>query len=85
LTSLLRNHGSEHRLDLGGDDDSLLSALLGSDTRRAGGRHAVCDQMAVRLEDVVCRRTDLGTARHRCVEALESAADLMATAVGWGG
>jgi glycerol-3-phosphate dehydrogenase len=85
LAALLRNHGSEYRrvLDRGADDPSLLHALPGSATLRAEVVHAVRAEMAVRLEDVVFGRTDLGTAGHPGAEALEGAADLMAAELGW--
>jgi glycerol-3-phosphate dehydrogenase len=38
--------------------------------------------MAVRLEDFVFGRTDLGTCGHPGTEALESAAELMAAELG---
>jgi glycerol-3-phosphate dehydrogenase len=85
LAALLLNHGSEYRrvLERGADDPSLLQALPGSDTLRAEVVHAVRAEMAVRLEDVVFGRTDLGTAGHPGAEALEGAAELMAAELGW--
>jgi glycerol-3-phosphate dehydrogenase len=85
LAALLRNHGSEYRrvLERGADDASLLQTLPGSDTLRAEVVHAVRAEMALRLEDVVFGRTDLGTAGHPGAEALEGAAALMAAELGW--
>jgi len=70
-------------LGLGTDEESLLHALPGSDTLRAEVVHAVRAEMAVKLEDVVFRRTDLGTAGHPGSEALDGAAELMAAELGW--
>lgn len=45
--------------------------------------HAVVHEMAVRLDDVVFRRTGLGTIGHPGRRALERAATLMAELLGW--
>lgn len=45
--------------------------------------HAVREEMAVRLADVVLRRTDLGTGEHPGYLALRATADLMGEALGW--
>jgi glycerol-3-phosphate dehydrogenase len=39
--------------------------------------------MALHLDDVVLRRTDLGSGAHPGRAALEAAADAMGTALGW--
>jgi glycerol-3-phosphate dehydrogenase len=85
MAALLQNHGSEYRrvLELGADQADLLHTLPGSDTLRAEVVHAVRAEMAVKLEDLVFARTDLGTAGHPGAEALEGAAELMAAELGW--
>jgi glycerol-3-phosphate dehydrogenase len=85
MQALIRNHGSEHArvLERIAAEPGLAHALPGSDTLRAEVIHAVRDEMAVRLEDVVFGRTDLGTAGHPGAEALEQAALLMAGELGW--
>jgi glycerol-3-phosphate dehydrogenase len=45
--------------------------------------HAVREEMAVRLVDVVFRRTDLGTGEDPGPEALRATAELMGEALGW--
>ena len=50
---------------------------------RAEVIHAVRDEMAVHLEDVVFRRTELGTAGSPGDEALRECARLMANELGW--
>ena len=83
--ALLRNHGSEYRrvLEHGRRDAGLLSRLPGSDTLRAEVVHAVREEMAVRLEDVVFGRTDAGTAGDPGAEALAAATELMAAELAW--
>jgi glycerol-3-phosphate dehydrogenase len=85
LAALLQNHGSRYRevLDRAKDDPSLLECLPGSRTLRAELVHAVREEMAVRLEDVVLRRTDLGTAGSPGAPGLEAAGALMAALLGW--
>jgi glycerol-3-phosphate dehydrogenase len=85
LTALLQNHGSAYGrvFDLARRDGALAGALPGSDTLRAEIVHAARAEMAVRLDDAVMRRTDLGTAGHPGDAALEASADLMAAELGW--
>ena len=45
--------------------------------------HAVRDEMAQKLGDVVFRRTDLGTAGDPGGEAIQTCADLMAKELSW--
>jgi glycerol-3-phosphate dehydrogenase len=45
--------------------------------------HAVGRELAHTLQDVVLRRTDLGTAGHPGRRALELASELMAEELGW--
>jgi glycerol-3-phosphate dehydrogenase len=56
------------------DDIALLKAEI---------RHAVQDEMAVKLADVVFRRTELGTAYHPGEENLQMCTDVMGTELGW--
>ena len=84
-TALVRNHGSEHPAVLahGEPDARLLETLPGSDTLRAEVVHAVRSEMALRLDDFVFGRSDLGTLGHPGAEALEQAAALMAEELSW--
>lgn len=85
LEALLRNHGSRHGEVLAAlaRDPGRRGALGASHTLGAEVLHAVRDEMAQTLSDVVFRRTDLGGAGSPGREALESAADLMAAELGW--
>lgn len=86
IEPLVRNHGNlcERVLALTRDRPSLGSTIGSSSVLRAEVVHAVREEMAVRLEDVVLRRTDLGTAEYPGAEALEESLDLMATELEWG-
>jgi glycerol-3-phosphate dehydrogenase len=85
LRALLRNHGSEYRrvLEHAESDPGLLRSLPGSHTLRAEVIHAVREEMAMHLGDVVFRRTDLGTMGHPGTEALEISTQLMAAELDW--
>jgi len=88
LTALVRNHGTEaHELlrrARGGADAEFAPALVdGSDTLVAEVEHAVEKEMALRLSDVILRRTDLGSGAHPGRAALRAAAASMAAALGW--
>jgi len=81
---LVRDHGTGYRevLDLLDQDASLVSFLPGTRVLRAEVVHAVRSEMALTLDDVVHRRTRLGL-EGRAHLALEEAALLMSTELGW--
>jgi len=84
LEAWLRNHGSEYRslAQLAGSPDE--ARLLGNSTTAvAEVTHAVRDEMAVHLEDVVLRRTDLGGGSHPGPLAISQAAQRMQQLLGW--
>jgi glycerol-3-phosphate dehydrogenase len=83
--ALLRNYGTRYEavLRLGEADPRLLDPIGGSTTLRAEVLHATREEMAVRLGDVVLRRTDLGTGEHPGAESLRLCAELMAAELGW--
>jgi glycerol-3-phosphate dehydrogenase len=85
VTALVRNHGSQYKrvLELARSAPQLAAALPGSHTLAAEIVHAVRGEMAVRLEDALMRRSDLGTAGDPGRAALEACADLMAAELGW--
>jgi len=85
LDALLRNHGTEYHMlvDRAGAADSAARRLGRSDTIAAEVMYAVEREMAVRLEDVVLRRTDLGSGAHPGRGALEHACTLMQQLLGW--
>ncbi len=66
--------------DRSDDADRLTD---GVSTRSAEVRYAVRDEMAVRLADVVFRRTALGSVRHPGRAALEACAAIMAEELNW--
>lgn len=85
MRALLRNHGTRYAgvlrrcnapADLGAripDTTTLLAEI----------RHAVAEEMAMKLEDVVMRRTELAAGSHPGRRALEAAAREMAQHLQW--
>lgn len=82
---LLDSYGTEHDaiLRLAEGRPELLAPLPGSDVIRAEVVHAVEEEMALSLADVVLRRTDLGSLEYPGREALEACASLMAERLNW--
>jgi len=85
LRALLRNHGTGYQdvLASAQSDAGLLERLPDSDTLRVEVVHAVRSEMARGLDDVVFRRTNLGTAGPPGEAALEATAALMGDELGW--
>lgn len=83
--ALAHNHGAAFGrvLDCAAGARDLLRPLTGSTVLGAEVVHAVREEMAVRLADVVFRRTDLGTGRPPAEAALEQCAALAAREAGW--
>jgi len=82
LDALLRNHGSRYtRLLRQAQRDT--ERIAGSNTLGVEVTHAVVEEMAQCLSDVVLRRTDLGTAAHPGFTALEQTAQRMQPLLGW--
>ncbi len=82
----LHCYGSHYRdvLASTGEAPSLMETL--SESRPVTGIqvvHAVREEMAVRLSDIVMRRTELGSTGSPGRDALESCARLMGTELGW--
>lgn len=85
IEGLAHNYGTRfgevtrlaHEAGIGGE------CLHGSTTLRAEIVHAVREEMAVRLADVVFRRTDLATGAHPGRRALEEAAALVGRELDW--
>ncbi len=65
------------------DPDALRHIRGSSEVLRAEVLHAVREEMAQKLADVVMRRTDLGTAGHPGHAALEDCAAIMAAELEW--
>lgn len=83
---LVGTYGTEHRrlVDAMQARPELAEPLAsGCPVTRAEILHAVHHEMAVRLADVVIRRTDLGSAGHPGPSVVRAAGELMATALGW--
>ncbi|MFS8609877.1 MAG: hypothetical protein LOD94_18090, partial [Gammaproteobacteria bacterium] len=82
--ALAHNYGTEYRnvLRLGAEPEIGRGCLPGSTTFRAEVAHAVREEMACHLSDIVFRRTDLATGGHPG-RALQEAAALAARELGW--
>jgi glycerol-3-phosphate dehydrogenase len=86
LESLLRNHGTQFSQVIKTASVDNGNEVLGeSGTIGAEVTHAVNDEMAVRLQDVILRRTDLGSGSHPGLAALDNAATRMQRLLGWSG
>ena len=85
IRSLVHNHGSEYGkvLNLIEENPAWSERLGDAPVLKAEVVHAVREEMAQRLGDVVLRRTDLGTGEDPGEEALRACAELMASELGW--
>ncbi|HEY8518640.1 MAG TPA: glycerol-3-phosphate dehydrogenase/oxidase [Gammaproteobacteria bacterium] len=85
VEALAHNYGTRYRyvLELMSEPFITSECVHGSTTFRAELVHAVREEMAVRLSDVVFRRTDLGTGSHPGRRALEEAAAIVGRELGW--
>jgi glycerol-3-phosphate dehydrogenase len=85
IRSLVHNYGSQYRqiLKYCGEEPKWMEILGTSTVLKAEVVHAVREEMAWKLGDVVFRRTDLGTGGDPGEEALRTCAELMASELGW--
>ena len=85
VRSLLRGHGSEYRRVLMHlDEDRSLAETVGeSATIKAQVVHAVREEMAQKLGDIVFRRTDVGSTGDPGESTLRDCAAVMAAELGW--
>jgi glycerol-3-phosphate dehydrogenase len=83
LQSLLRNHGTEYRAVLREHERSTVTNIPGTRTLTAEIRYAVNQEMAVHLDDVVMRRTDLAAGSHPGRAALLATAAEMGRQLAW--
>jgi glycerol-3-phosphate dehydrogenase len=85
MRALLRNHGSRHAQVLRTHDrhEDIGACIPDTTTLLVEVRHALKDEMAVKLEDVVMRRTELAAGSHPGRRALEAAAMAMAQHLRW--
>jgi glycerol-3-phosphate dehydrogenase len=86
LRAAVHNHGSEFRRvrAYAEAEPGLAKPLPGSNVLAAQVVHAVREEMAETLTDVVFRRTDLGTGEVPGAATLLAVAELMAGEFGWG-
>ncbi|MGQ9676649.1 MAG: glycerol-3-phosphate dehydrogenase/oxidase [Chloroflexota bacterium] len=87
VSRLIYNYGSVYRHVLRYLDVSRDAGRLPADEQavlRAEVIYSVREEMAVKLSDVVLRRTELGSAGHPGHQALRLYAEVMATELGWG-
>lgn len=87
IPALVHHHGTAYLEVLAhlNADRTLAENIPGSQVIRAEVVHGVREEMAVKLSDVVYRRTDLGQAGYPGDEALQACAELMAAELGWSG
>jgi glycerol-3-phosphate dehydrogenase len=87
MPSLIRNYGSEYQevLRYIDEDPTWADTVDLSKTLKAEVVHAVREEMAQKLADVVFRRTELATGEHPGEAALRSCAELMASELKWDG
>jgi glycerol-3-phosphate dehydrogenase len=86
IANLVANYGSDAPrmlMDAGDDTDQLRTVTAGSPVVELELRHAVEQEMALTLSDVVFRRTDLGSARMPTSAALQACAGRLAPRLGW--
>jgi glycerol-3-phosphate dehydrogenase len=86
MRHLARSYGTDyqHILDLAAREPNAAALLPGTDEVIAAEiLHASRAESARKLEDVVLRRTDLGTKGRPSAAALAACADLMARELGW--
>jgi glycerol-3-phosphate dehydrogenase len=83
--SLVHNYGAKYRrvLDYTRKDQSLKEKIDATDVLPAEIIHAVREEMAVKLQDVIFRRTELGTGENPGPQAVAQCAALMAAELGW--
>ncbi len=86
IISLVRNHGSRYRdvLDIASDQDGKFSGTLpGSSVVKAEVVYSIREEMAMKLSDIVFRRTELGTGSKPHRAALEDCAAIAAKELSW--
>jgi glycerol-3-phosphate dehydrogenase len=84
LSAWLRNHGTRYQtLAELAQSPAEARRLGGSDTLVVEVTHAVREEMAMHLDDVILRRTDLGSGSHPGAPAITQAAQHMQQLLGW--
>jgi glycerol-3-phosphate dehydrogenase len=85
LPNLIQNHGTAYPkvLQPVSEDPCWAETLGESNVLKAEVLHAVREEMASKLSDIVFRRTDLGSGGHPGEAALREAAHIMAKELDW--
>ncbi len=86
LQQLLRNYGSEigRIYELARSNPDLMQPVAGQDAvLQAEVIHAVREEMAVKLSDVLLRRTELGSGEYPGDAVADACSRLMAAELGW--
>ncbi len=86
VLSLVRNHGSRYRevIDCVADRADILSGTLpGSSVTKAEVVYSIREEMAMKLTDIVFRRTELGTGSKPPRAALKECAAIAAQELDW--
>lgn len=85
MRALVHNYGSQYHqvLKYVKENPTWIEGVGESTVLKAEVIHAVREEMAQKLADVVFRRTDLATGGHPGDEALETCAHLMSSEMGW--
>jgi glycerol-3-phosphate dehydrogenase len=84
LEAWLRNHGADYSsLAKLAEAPGQADTLNGTDTVMAEVTHAVAREMAIHLDDVVLRRTNMGSGSHPGEPAVAAVAERMQDLLGW--
>jgi len=84
MAGVVHNYGSEYRQVMAtGSVAEDLQTIAGTQTLVAEVRYVVRQEMAMRLDDVVMRRTDMGSGEYPGLPALQQTATLLAEELGW--
>jgi len=85
IVPLIRNHGSNYLkvLDCVRDNPELKKPFMKSTVIKAEAVHAIREEMALKLADIVFRRTDLGVGSRPDPTALQDCAEIAAAEFKW--
>ena len=85
MRSLLHNYGTKYEevLKYIKEDSTFGDKIDDTSTIKAEVIHAVREEMAVKLADVVFRRTELGTGEYPPVNTIRVCAEIMGNELGW--
>ncbi len=85
IVPLIRNHGSNYLkvLDCVRDNPEFKKTFAKSTVIKAEAIHAIREEMALKLTDIVFRRTDLAVASRPDPTALRDCAEIAAAELNW--